>query len=126
MGQSTALLSIHDDSAHMTSAKRGGVSGVASLDVNSLLNPAHIYPLVNEYSNHLGAVDNYTQALVATGTATTDAAAHKMDLVSANASNTYASFSEKRSRAPSAKPLVVTIQVQGIVNGSGTNLTFRL
>lgn len=99
MGLSTFLLSIHNDFMHDKQLRH----------------------TVEKYSNHLGAVDNFTQTPVSTGTATTDAANHKMDLVSGNAVGSYAAFMTKTTRVLSTKPLVLNFLVTGLVNGTGAN-----
>lgn len=93
-------------------------SGYAGLDANILLSPAQMYPIVEEYSNHLGATDNFTQTGVSgNGTATSDATNHEMDLSAGVTGIAY--FDSKKSWTPSTKPIVVNIIPTSISVGTG-------
>jgi hypothetical protein len=100
--------------------------GIAGLDANVMLSPAVMYPCLEEYNNHLGATDNFTQTATAgNGVAAADAANHEMDLSSGAGAVGYATFNTKRTYTPSAEPLVANLLIQNIVNGAGGNrLTF--
>lgn len=75
---------------------------------------------VEEYSNHLGAVDNFTQVITAgNGVANTDAANHEMDLSTGTGAMGYAIFSGKATYTPAVKPMLVNLLVQNISDGGG-------
>jgi hypothetical protein len=97
-------------------------SGIAGLDANVLLPPALLPLCMEEYSNHLGAVDNFTQTGTAgNGTANTDAANHEMDLSTGVTVTGKAYFASKRGFAAAARPIVVNMLIQNIVMGAGGN-----
>lgn len=71
-----------------------------------------------EYSNHLGATDDFTQTAVsAPGTATADATNHEMDLSTGTGAAGYAKFEGKKTWTPSIKPLIANFVLQNIVSG---------
>lgn len=77
---------------------------------------------LEEYSNHLGAVDNFTQTGVAgTGSVNADATNHEMDL-SCGLNVGHARFETKDTFVVSAKPTVINILIQNIVDGVSGNL----
>lgn len=76
---------------------------------------------VEEYSNHLGAVDNFIQTETGgNGSANADAANHEMDLSSGvTAADGYARLESKSVYALSAVPLVLNFIVNNVQNGVG-------
>lgn len=119
-------LSIHDDTKHKGDAKRGAASGVAGLDGDARLNWSEIPLSFDGYSNHLGAVDNYTEIdTYGNGSANTDAPNHEMDLSTGVTVISGACFNEKTGAAFTSAPHVFTALIQNIVNGAaGVPYTF--
>jgi len=98
---------------------KDAASGIAGLDANILLDPALLPPCMEEYSNHLGAVDNFSQTGVAgTGSVNPDAANHEMDLDGGGGVG-HARFETKAAWVAGSNPMMINILVQNIVNGSG-------
>lgn len=98
---------------------KGVASGIAGLDANILLSPALLPPCMEEYSNHLGAVDNFTQTGVAgTGSVNSDAANHEMDLDGGGGVG-HARFETKAAWVLGSDPTMINILIQNIVNGAG-------
>ena len=95
-------------------------NGIAGLDANALLTPALLPPCLEEYSNHLGATDNFTATATAgNGAAAADAANHEMDLDSGNGVAGYALFRSKKQWTLGAKPIVVNMILNNISHGAG-------
>lgn len=89
---------------------------------------SNIYYIIEEYSNHLGAVDNFTETTVTgSGTATTDVTNHGMNLSTGTTLESYSQFFTKASYTPSTKPIIVNFKVNNIVYGDLINgaLNFR-
>ena len=82
-----------------------------------------ILPFINsleEYSNHLGATDNFTQTGTSgNGTATSDATNHEMDLATGITSVGHGRFHSKRQYTPSSKLIVVNFLIQNVTVGAG-------
>lgn len=77
---------------------------------------------VEEYSNHLGAVDNFTQTITGgNGTANTDAANHEMDLSTGLNIVGYGGFQTKSTYALATMPLVSNFVVQNLQASVGGN-----
>ncbi len=77
-------------------------------------------PYGEEYLNHLGNVDNFTQtAVTGNGTATSDATNHRMNLVSGTGVGGHARFETKKGWILSSKPIITNFIVQNIVDGVG-------
>jgi hypothetical protein len=95
-------------------------NGIAGLDANALLN-AELYLVgLEEYSNHLGAVDNFTQTGTAgNGTATEDGANHEMDLDTGITINGHARFESKKVFTLISQPIIMNFIPQNIVVGAG-------
>lgn len=76
---------------------------------------------VEEYSNHLGAVDNFIQTETGgNGTANVDAANHEMDLSSGiTAADGYARLESKKTFALGTAPLVLNFIINNVQNGVG-------
>ncbi|MDP1615624.1 MAG: hypothetical protein Q8L68_07480 [Methylococcales bacterium] len=105
----SAATAQHNDTYHLTTAKRNAASGVAGLGSDGFLLPENIYPHCEEYHNHLGAVDNFTATAVCEGgTATSDAANHKMDLSTGLLQMGTACFYLKSYWTPGTKQLIFT------------------
>lgn len=80
-----------------------------------------------EYSNHLGAVDNFTQSATAgNGTAATDAANHEMDLSSGNTIVGYGNFITKKTFTVDSEPLIYNCLIQNYVAGAAGQRRIRL
>ena len=93
--------------------------GVAGLDSNGLLSPSVMYPFFEEYCNHLGKVDNFTETVInGNGTAIEDAANHEMDLNGGITNTGYSIFKTKKSWTLSSKPIVMNIIVNNISIGA--------
>lgn len=103
-----------------TETMKDVANGIAGLDANILLNPAVHAVGLEEYSNHLGATDNFTTTGTAgNGVAATDAANHKMDLSSGITIIGDAHFETKKALPMSSKPIIANFVVQNIVIGAG-------
>ena len=75
---------------------------------------------LEEYSNHLGATDNFTETETdGNGTATADTTNHEMDLVSGVTLVGLAAFKSKDSWTPTAKPMIFNGIIENIVTGAG-------
>jgi hypothetical protein len=76
---------------------------------------------VEEYSNHLGAVDNFIQTETGgNGTANVDAANHEMDLSSGiTVADGYARLESKKTFALGTAPLVLNFIINNVQNGVG-------
>lgn len=101
-------------------------NGIAGLDANVLLDPfVHLVGL-EEYANHLGAVDNFTQSGTAgNGAATTVVANHHMNLSTGLTVNGHALYESKSDFTLSSKPIVLNFLIQNIVNGvAGSRVTY--
>ena len=99
--------------------------GIAGLDSMLMQVGSYPYPAVEEYSNHLGAVDNFTQTAVGgAGTATPDAANHEMDLVGPSGNVGSAIMRTKSQYTLGSAPLVGSFLVQniGVSDGAGRNI----
>lgn len=96
-------------------AMKDAANGIAGLDANILLSPALLPPCLEDYSNHLGATDNFTQTIVnGNATAVADAANHEMDLDSGAGAIGFSRFLTKDVYTPGTKPLVLTTKVQNV------------
>lgn len=92
--------------------------GVAGLDSNGFLSPSAMYACTEEYCNHLGKVDNFTETVInGNGTATEDVANHEMDLNGGITNTGYSIFKTKKSWSLSAQPIVINIIVNNISIG---------
>lgn len=99
-------------------------SGIAGLDANVLLPLALLPACLEEYINHLGAVDNFTETAVGgAGTATPDAANHEMDLVGPSGNVGSAIMRTKSQYTFGSQILVGSFLVQniGVSDGAGRN-----
>jgi len=95
-------------------------SGIAGLDANILLEPFVHRGGLEEYSNHLGAVDNFTEVQVAgNGVATPDVANHEMDLSTGVGAVGYAAFNSKKLWTFGVVPIVSSFLIQNLVSGAG-------
>lgn len=113
------------DARVLNFADLGEANGACRLDSNAFVRSEQVTFMIEEYSNHLGAVDNFTETFInADGTATEDAANHEMDLVSGTAWNGRAGFRTKSGLAFGAKPTTANIILQNLV--LGTNDKFSL
>lgn len=99
--------------------------GIAGLDANVQLDILQMRPCIEEYSNHLGAVDNFTETVtVGNGTVNSDAANHEMDLSSGTTIVGCAAFKTKDAFLVGSKPLIFNGKIQNIINGAvGTRYT---
>ena len=89
-------------------------------DKRILIDPVVVFVGVEEYSNHLGATDNFTQThTTGNGTATADTTNHEMDLSCGLTVVGMAAFETKKQWTISAKPLVCNFLVQNINVGAG-------
>jgi len=114
------MIVYNSDTAQFERYEDGAWGATAGLDANSLLSPALLPPCMDKYSNHLGAVDNYTQTTtVGNGTAVTDAGFHVMDLKSGTGVTGYALFQTKSTWLAGTKPHVGNIRLRTIVSGAG-------
>lgn len=120
---------VHGNEKHTAafenSANKGIQNGYCELDNNGYI-PAGRLPLITpsdvcieEYSNHLGTPDNFTQTGTSGGgTAIEDIINHKMDL-STNLAISHARFETKKAWTLSTKPIIVNILINSFSNGSG-------
>lgn len=75
---------------------------------------------LEEYSNHLGATDNFTQTVTdGNGTATADTTNHEMDLSTGITVAGYAIFESKKSWTLGTKPLIINMIMDNFVGGAG-------
>lgn len=98
--------------------------GIAGLDANVLLPLALLPACLEEYINHLGAVDNFTETAVGgAGTATPDAANHEMDLVGPSGNVGSAIMRTKSQYTFGSQILVGSFLIQniGVSDGAGRN-----
>jgi len=120
---------IHDNTKHSlvfeNMTNKGIPGGYCELDKGGYI-PTVRLPLITpydmcieEYSNHLGTVDNFTQnGISGGGTTTEDVVNHKMDL-STNLAISHARFETKKVWTLSSKPIIVNILINSFSNGSG-------
>ncbi len=74
---------------------------------------------IEEYSNHLGTVDNMMSTIISgNGTATTDAVNHEMDLDAGDALTHLASYVANININPSTTAFIINIKINNIVAGS--------
>jgi hypothetical protein len=100
-------------------------SKIPILDSEAFLGALNHYPMAERYSNHLGAVDNFTEvATNGNGTATEDAANHEIDLEGGITVQGYGLFQTKKTWTLSAKPIIVNFIVNNIVAGVGSNKSY--
>lgn len=103
-----------------TESMKDVANGIAGLDANVQLDVLQMRSCLEEYSNHLGAVDNFTQTFAnLNASATADATNHEMDLSTGITNAGYAYFQTKKTFPPSTKPLLCNILIQNIVSGAG-------
>lgn len=85
-------------------------------------------PVYEEYSNHLGTVDNMMSVWLggdATGTGVTDAANHKMDLSTMTGDNqTY--YLSNRSISPSSENFEFNTKISNLVSGEGGTRAYTI
>ena len=82
---------------------------------------------VEEYSNHLGTVDNFTQTVLAgNGTQSTDTVNHKMDLSTGITAASAATYDTKKTWTLGTNPIVVNIVVKGIQAGGTGSVSTQL
>ncbi len=108
----------------LTAAVKDVANGIAGLDANVLLPLALLPACLEEYINHLGAVDNFTETAVGgAGTATPDAANHEMDLVGPSGNVGSAIMRTKSQYTFGSQILVGSFLVQniGVSDGAGRN-----
>lgn len=100
-------------------SNKGIAGGYAGLDAGSDVDILQMRPFVDYYSNHLGAVDNFTETIVSgTGSATTDATNHMMGLNSGTgAGSHYAIWQTKRAYTLGTNPIVANFIVQSLTYG---------
>lgn len=123
---------VHGNEKHSTvfedSANKGMDNGYCELESGKV--PLKRMPVniicIEEYSNHLGVVDNFTQVHGRyDGTAITDPVNHRMDLNSGITQGTwaspgsYAAFESKKTWTLSTKPIIMNFIVNNITRGEG-------
>ena len=93
-----------------------------------IINPSVINPCIEEYSNHLGATDNFTEtATTGNGAATADTTNHEMDLDSGVTVSGSAVFKSKSGYTLGSKPIVFNAVVDNINQGTGgSNNAFKV
>ena len=119
------------DSKHASSfeevVNKNTVDGYAGLDANILLPPALLPPCLEEYVNHLGAVDNFTEtAVTGNGTVNEDAANHGMELNAGITIVGSALFRSKQTWTLGTRPIVASFIYRGFAAGVGTTRAWRL
>ena len=83
-----------------------------------ILDPAILPPCLEEYSNHLGATDNFTSTgTTGNGAATSDAANHKMVLSTGITVVGKSWFEAKPTYTLGSKPIIANYIVQSLVDG---------
>jgi hypothetical protein len=101
-----------------TDNMKGIANGIVGLDANTLLSSALLPPCMEEYSNHLGAVDNFTQiGTTGNGEASTDAVNHKMDLSCGLTVVGHGRFESKELWTLGLKPIVANFIIGAVVDG---------
>jgi len=104
-----------------TAAMKNVANGILGLDDSAKVEPGYLR-FYEEYANHLGATDPFTQTVVTgNGTATPDNTNHEMDLSSGIDLAGYAAFQTKRAYTLSARALVSNFIYQNLVAGTSTN-----
>lgn len=94
-------------------------NGIAGLDANVHVDPILLPSCLEEYSNHLGATDNFTETVVTgVGTATSDAANHEMDLTSSSGNPGSAVYKSKKGWTLGPDPLVFNAIIDNINYGA--------
>lgn len=92
----------------------------AILDEDGLLAFDTVRSVVENYSNHFGAVDNFTEVTTTgNGTATEDNANHEMDLSCGVTIVGHALFQSKKTWVLNSDPIVVNFLIGNLVSGSG-------
>lgn len=98
---------------------------VPILDSEAFLGALHHYPIAERYSNHLGAVDNFTEVVTnGNGATAEDATNHEVDLEGGITVVGYGLFQTKKTWTLSAKPIVVNFIVNNLVEGTGSNKSY--
>lgn len=93
------------------------VNGIWSLSIS---------PVIEEYSNHLGTIDNMiTTAVTGLGTASTDAANHEMDLSTGIGAGT-SDYRNAVAIDPSLVNFETNYIIKNIVDGIGGNRSFTI
>lgn len=100
-------------------------SKIPILNSEAFLEALYHYPIAERYSNHLGAVDNFTEVnTLGNGTTTEDAANHEVDLTGGITIVGHGLFQTKETWTLSAKPIIVNFIVNNIVEGTGSNKAY--
>lgn len=111
---------ITDKRIYVVAAGLDVVNGTAGLDANTLLDPVVHLVGLEEYSNHLGATDNFTSTgTTGNGTATSDATNHKMVLSTGITVVGKSWFEAKPTYTLGSKPTILNYIVQSLVDGVG-------
>jgi len=119
--QSVALAQ-HTATMHVGSAARAAADGVASLDGSGYLPILQMRPCIEDYSNHLGAADNFIEIVTTgAGSVTPDATNHEFDIDSTTSAVSTAVVQSKKLWTLGAKPIVANFIVANHVTGSGGN-----
>ena len=109
----------HDDSHHITTAKRNIAGGIAGLDSTGYINISLLPVGLYEYSNHLGVIDDYliygnhTNASP-NGSVTGDSTNHEIDINSGTAGISRYYLRSKEVFTLSTGPLIGTFIPQNI------------
>lgn len=85
-----------------------------------------IHPIISnlvgsleEYNNHLGATDNFTQTGTSgNGSATVDTTNHEMDLATGIGNVGHGRFHSKSQYIPGSKPIIVNFLIQNLATGA--------
>jgi len=125
-----ASTQIHDNSRHSSIYEdiinKGMQNGYCELDNNGHV-PSERLPLITpsdmcieEYSNHLGTTDNFTQTITSgNGNSITNVINHSMNINGGALSYGYAGFQSKKSWTLTSSPIIINFIIQNIVFGSG-------
>lgn len=93
--------------------------GIAGLDANVQLDVLQMRPCVEEYSNHLGVIDDFITANVAgNGVVAADAANHEIDVTTGANAIGHGTIHTKKTYTLGTKPLVCNMLVQNLVTGT--------
>lgn len=96
----------HDDTHHITTAKRTLANGVAGLNAYSQISPENMYSAVEAYSNHLGTADNFIETnTTGTGSASANSSTHSMDLATGATAASKSDYKSKKTFTLSSKPI---------------------
>ena len=93
-------------------------NGYASVGGHILQLGSYPYPIREEYTNHLGATDNFVQTAISeSGAVSSDITNHVMNL--ATGSTGHAQFETKKYFIVNGKPLIANFLIKDIINGTG-------